>query len=361
MPRKKQQSVAEQVVAHAKNKNEPEVLSPRLLIPTGSTLLNLGLSDTTWGGYIAGTMVNDIGDSSSGKTIKALTMCAEINELPQLDEYRLIYDDAEHALAFDMERMFGQATAERIEPPAIDEEGEDQFSNTIQDFHENALNALDADRPCIYILDSFDSLTSDEELDKVEEEMEARRKGKEVKGSYGMAKAKRASALLRQICSRLKDTKSLLLIISQTRDSIDPMSFQKKTRSGGRALDFYASHITWLAVGRKHKSKERVIGVDCRMKVTKNKLTGKVREVEAPIFYDYGVDDIGSCVDWLLREKVWPGTKQKMKTKWGDMSQEKLIRHIENNGLEDDLRELVGNEWGKIEKSLRLNRKRRFA
>jgi RecA/RadA recombinase len=219
------------------------------------------------------------------------------------------------------------------------------------------------------VLDSLDALTSDEELRHAEELEKARAKGKVGPGTYGMEKAKHASILLRLIASEVKKTNSLVVIISQTRDNIDPMSFQRKTRAGGKALTFYASYEIWTAVERKVKvkigEKNRTIGVVCRAKITKNKATGKIREeLSLPIYYDYGVDDIGACVDFLVSERVWPksGTGKIEATTLGiSATRDKLIRAIEDkDSFVHKMRRQVEQTWEKIEEAVRLDRKPKY-
>ena len=47
------------------------------LLSTGSTMLNLALTDNPYGGYPKGCLVNVVGDSSSGKTFLCLNTLAE--------------------------------------------------------------------------------------------------------------------------------------------------------------------------------------------------------------------------------------------------------------------------------------------
>lgn len=336
------------------------------LIPTGSTLLNLALSDNPFGGYRRGSMVNTIGDSSAGKSFLALTMFAMANQVKRFNGYDFIYDDAEHANSFNMNKLFGVSTARRIKAPAYTEEKEPINSTVVEDFHDYIDRALHNTNPFLYILDSFDAISSEADEDFTEKMLKARRNNKETKGSYGMAKPKAASAILRQICSKLEKTESFLNIISQTRDKIDAGMFEsKKTRSGGKALKFYAIHEMWLAGGGEIKSRNRAIGTICSIKVSKNKLTGKRRKVEVPIYYDYGVDDIGSCIDFMLAEKYWKGggsSKISFGGLWDlePMIKEKLIERIEEENLERALQKMVGEAWKDIEDSLKLNRKGRF-
>lgn len=333
------------------------------LLPTGSTLLNLALSDNKSGGWLKGSMVNIIGDSSAGKSFVALTTLVEMSISKKFDKYSLIYDDVENANSFDMAHLFGNNFKNRIKAPEINDDGVGIPSDMIEDFQLNLINALQAGS-CVYCLDSFDALNSEADEKKSMEMLKSRANGNLIKGSYGMAKAKKSSEVLRQIIGKLSSTKSFLSIISQTRDNVDPLSMQKKTRAGGKALKFYATHEIWLANGGAIKSKKRQIGIKCKIKITKNKLTGKIREIEFPIYYDYGIDNIGSCVDFLIKEDHWTGGGVKRITPHGldlePCTRSALILQIEQQDLEQKVSNIVGKVWHKIEDSLRLNRKPRY-
>jgi len=354
---------ANQVKESARTPVEQE--EKKATIPTGLTTLNLGLADDHQHGYRPGSVVNIIGDSHSGKTILALSGLAEMARDEDYDDWRLIYDDAEAANAFSMGKLFGQALVDRIESPGDDEDF--PFSETIEEFIFHILRALREGGPCVYILDSLDALTSEDEQARVDAEIKAREEGKEIKGSYKMEKAKKMSEMFRTIIKELKKTGSLLIVISQTRDNINPLSFKKKTRSGGRALEFYSSIIMWLAKSgnltvTKNK-KKRIIGAGTVVKVDKNKYTGKQRQVEFETFPDYGIDDIGGMIDWLNDEDFWPGKKKIDAKGLGlkeSLAKAKLIAHIEEKGLEKRIRKIIGKRWREIEDSLRLGRKGRF-
>lgn len=356
--------LVDQVRKSARKSTEEEPDKVNGFLSTGSTLLNLCLSDRTNGGFPKGKVVNIVGDSHTGKTILALTLEAEAAHREDLSDYRLIYDDAEAANAFNMEYLFGAETAERIEPPAYDEDGDPLPSETVEHLQANVQQAIKKGQPFIYILDSLDSISSMDEMKRMEEDAELIAAGKPAKGSYKMEKAKKMSELFRVLTKRIAKTDSLLVIVSQTRDNIDPMSFSKKTRSGGKALEFYCTHVIWLASRGPIKSKDLIIGAKTIAKVSKNKTTGKRRDCEFSIYYDYGIDDIGSMIDYLISQKVWskpaksptitcPGIGDKM-------SKTKLIEYIEENELERKLRRLVGKQWKEVEESLKLGRKRRY-
>lgn len=338
---------------------------PALFIPTGSTLLNLALSNRTDGGWPVGKFANLIGDSSSGKTFLALTAFAEMARDVRFAKYRLIYDDAEAANEFNMAQLFGQGAAERVEPPAKDKDGDALNSDTVQDFQANLENALTADKPFLYILDSFDALTSEEEIDKVAKQMKARAEGEETAGTYGMEKAKKASQLFRMIKSRLRGTASSLIVISQTRDNINPMSFQKQTRAGGRALKFYACHELWTAIGghikKKVRGKDHAAGIEALVKITKNKITGKECRIGFPILYHYGIDDPASMLDYLLEYGVIEKRKKSPIIVLGDeqgTAEELVARMEEEAALLRRVRTMVSRTWTEIDQALKTNRRK---
>lgn len=352
-------------VSRRANTPRDTTVSGGSLVPTGSTLLDLALSDSSDGGFGTGKMANIIGDSSAGKTFLCLSCLAEMANLSEFDDYRFIFDDVEAANEFDMEYLFGKQAASRIEPPgweSVDGDRMPVYSGTVEEFHANVQEAIDEGKSFVYVLDSMDALTSEDEVEKTAKHLDAVRKGTKTTGSYGMGKAKGNSAILRQIIRELKKGRSLVLIISQTRDNIDPMSFEKKTRSGGRALKFYATHEIWMAVVKKLKSKERIIGVQVRVRVKKNKLTGKERQVDFSIYYDYGIDDIGSCIDYLIQEKFFQTDKQSILIEeWGFKGSPKsLIKFIEDNSKEAEFKKMVGDYWRGVEESLKLGRKRKY-
>lgn len=324
------------------------------LVPTGSTLLNLACSDNPFGAFALGSLVNIIGDRSSGKTMLGLSVLAEMAWLKRLRKYNLDHDDAEAANRFNMEHLFGKQAADRInvyDPP----------SQKTQDMMARVIDLLDRDEPFCYLLDSFDALTSAEEEVYIRTMTDLVRQGKKGKGTYGLEKPKLASQLFRVICSKLEESESIMLVISQTRDTISSFSFVEKNRSGGRALEFYSIHEMWLKPIKTIKRRDRKIGFICRVKVSKNKVTGKERTVDFPIYFDYGIDDIGSCIDWMVKEKYWPKrgntiTATGLRIKG---TRKKLIQLIEENDLERQMQVFVGKAWKDLEAKISTTNERK--
>lgn len=363
----------EKIRAGLKRKSASDnVVKVEKMLSTGSTLLNLACTSNWKGGLVQGKYFFFVGDSASGKTFLTLTCLAEASINPAFDNYRFIYDDVEGGALMDIEKYFGVKVAERMEPPRRDKDGTPIFSRTIEEFYFNLDDALSGEKPCLYILDSMDGLSSEPELDKFQERKIAARKGKDVAGSYGDGKAKTNSMGIRTSLSKLRDTGSILILINQTRDNVGGGLFEaKKTRSGGHALTFYATIELWSSVAGKIKKTvrgtQRVIGVNCRVRVKKNRVTGRERTVEIPIYYSMGIDDVGSCVDYLVREKQWSKAEKGGSINTKDdlglekpLSRKELIKTIESKGLEQEVRSLVAEVWADIESACEENRKKRY-
>ena len=336
------------------------------LLSTGSTLLNLALTGKTVGGYCKGRYFFFVGDSDSGKTFFCLTCLAEAAHNPEFKQYRLIHDDVEGGALMDITKFFGSSMAKRLEPPAGTRQ-KPQYSKTVEEFYFHLDDALENSKPFIYVLDSQDALDSDYSEKKFKEKKVAYRNRKKAKGDYGDGKAKFHSGRLRRICSRLTETGSILIIINQTRDNVDGGLFEPTSiYSGGRALRFYASCQIWSSCGAKLKKsvngKERQIGVTARVQAKKNRLTGKEWTIEVPIYFSYGMDDIGSCVDFLVSEKHWKLDDGKMETDFDGVfgTREQVVKKLEAMGLEDELRAIVQEVWDEVEQGCAVKRKRRY-
>lgn len=345
-------------------KKEPPIKNSDWL-STGSTILNLACSGNARGGFAKGKYHFLVGDSASGKTWLSLTCLAEAAINPEFDKYRFIYDNSEDGALMDIGRFFGDKVAERMESPSVDKDGDPVHSSTVEEFYYNVDDAILEDQPFIYILDSMDSLSSRAEQEKFNEQKAAARKGNKTSGSYGDGKAKTNSSHLRKILPHLRKSKSILIVINQTRDNIG-FGFETKTRSGGHALRFYAHLEIWSSIAGKMKKnvrgQDREIGINAKVRVRKNRFTGRLREIQIPLYHSFGIDDVGSCVDYLIDEKYWIKTKQTINAKDFDITatREKLIAQIQERNLESEVSSLVETVWNEIEAECAVSRKQRY-
>lgn len=381
MPKPKDE--IEELKGNLKPTKKPKSPIPsRDFLSSSSTLLDLSLSGKSKCGFAKGHFYWWVGGSGSGKTWFCLAVFAEASINPEFDDYDFIFDQPELGAVMDLTKFFGKKLADRIRPPKGTRD-KPIYSRTVEEFYYNLADAHDRGRPFIYLLDSMDAL-GDENEDKFFEKKRAAKKRtkksnqeEETGGTYAVDKPKQNSSKLRRVVNKhLPEMKSMLFIISQTRDNIGfGARFNPERVSSGRALKFYATTEIWTKdighLTRRVRGKDREIGIRSKIHVEKNRITGKDRTVIVPILHSHGIDDIGSCVDWLVEEDHWEATSEKKKGKAYDgkikaidfeveMMREKLIEYIEENNLERALRAIVTKLWNEIEDACAVKRKNRY-
>ncbi len=344
-------------------------------LSTGSTLFNLALTgDPSWG-FAPSCFYLLVGASRSGKTFLALNALAEATIHSSFAKHRLIYDAPERGARMDIAKFFG---------PILKKKLEHRYSSTVEDFYFGLDDDFAKDEPFILVLDSESSLTSEDELEKFQANKTAYRKGRDMAGSYGDGKAKKHSSNLRQVISKLEDSKSIVIMISQSRDNIGfGAQFNPNTRSGGKALTFYATSEAWFSVKKSIKKTvndiPRKIGTILEVKVTKNRETGREPIVDLYHYPNLGFDDTGSIVNWLIEEKHWKkkgkkssqvdSNEEKTKKSSGIIapefdftgSIEKLIRKIEDEDCQEELKAIASQVWADIEAQCGVQRKPRYS
>lgn len=348
-------------------------LKPDDFLRSGSLLLDLACSGSPLGAFSKGKYFWMVGDSSSGKTFLTLTALAEASINPNFNDYDLIFDNAEDGALMNVERYFGPRLAQRLQAPRYTKEGAPIYSEFTEDFYyhlDDCLTKVESGkaRPFVYLLDSMDALDTRYAQKKFKERKTADRSGKKAKGEWGDGKAKINSQWVRGIVARVRKTRSILIILSQTRDKLStmPVFGDGKTFSGGHSLKFYATCQIWSSVlARKYKTvngKKRQIGIVSRISVKKNRMTGKEWSVDVPIYWSSGIDDVGGCVDFLLDESYWKvdGTKISAKDLDFEGTRGELISKIEDENLELELQQIVVERWRAIEEACAVPRKNKY-
>ena len=319
-------------------------------ISSGSTMINLAASGKGRnGGWARGRIINIVGDGSSGKTLLALETMAwchyNIQKIPSnifspVKKIFIIVNNIEGVMDFPLNKMYGQDFVDSVEwinTGTVEAMGRD---------YTRRVKALKEGEFLLYIVDSWDALTSEKSKERFEEAAE---KDKEEKGAYGVEKAKYGSAsFFSNICDISQGKDATLIIISQVRDKIDSMAFGKKYyRAGGKALDFYTHQCVWLSEIEKLKKtfrgEERSYGIRIKAKFERSKVAKPFREGETVILFDYGIDDIESIISYLWGSKV-----QKINFDGEDFSRNDLIKYIEDNNLQDVLIDMCEKEWQEI-------------
>lgn len=288
------------------------------------------------GGYPLGRFVNIVGDKSSGKTLLAIEACA--NMARKYPNALIRYAEAEAAFDVSYAAALGMPV-EMVEfPPNI---------LTVEDFYED-LEKFVKDlngREGLYIVDSLDSLGDRASLKRDIDE-----------GSYNLTKQKQMGEIFRRMVALLEESKVLLIIISQIREKIGVTFGETKTRSGGKALDFYASQIIWLSEIEKLKKTidgvERIVGVNVKANCKKNKVGLPFRTCTYHILFGYGIDDVMAGVEWLIEVKATNRLEELGLTAGGYKIRINNLREkggAEFKDLREKLNKVVADEWCRIE------------
>ncbi len=299
---------------------------------SGCMLLDCALG----GGYAQGRIINIVGDKSTGKTLLAIEACA--NFAMAFDKGLIRYKEAEAAFDKGYAGILGMPL-ERVEFEE-DFDTVEELQKDLQDFAERCKKKK---QPGLYVVDSLDALS---DLAEQARDIE--------KGTYGASKAKLMSEMFRRDKRKWQKAKVTVLIISQVRDKINAMFGRKWTRSGGKALDFYASQVMYLAEIKKLQKTVRGVkrphGVEIRCKITKNKVGVPFREVDFSLIFGYGIDDVLASLNWLKGVKAL----RKVSIAQGARVTQEAKRIKEMRGVRRKKRvatisEAVKTEWREIE------------
>lgn len=252
---------------------------------SGSTLIDCVLG----GGWAEGRLANIVGDSGTAKTGLAVMACASFHK--KYPSGKIWYVETEQA--FDIDH------AEKLGFPTNDVEFVENCDTVeaVGDHMEACLEAQGKDKsPGLYIVDSLDALSDKSELDRTMTD-----------SSFGANKAKKLSELFRRLNAKMSMSNITIIIVSQVRDNIGVAFGEKHSRSGGKALRFYASQELWLAnlgkIDKTYSGIKRVIGVKIRAKTKKNKVGMPFREVDFDYIFGVGINEIKSSIDWLESAK----------------------------------------------------------
>lgn len=253
-------------------------------IPTGCDILDYAIANVENGGYPMGRIIEISGGEASGKSLLAYHAIANTQKMGGF----CVYIDTERAgnQVF-MERM-GIDYKRLFQPKKIPSNIEEVFAFIEKIIVVARTHVKNNDIPVLIVWDSVAATVGKGDVETQHTD------------PYQMANEARAmSRGLRKIIEALDTGKITLICINQIREKIATMAFGDKTITAhGKALPFYASlRIKLQSVGQiKDTKTETTIGVNTRAKVFKNKIGPNFREVEFPLYYDWG---IGNEISWL--------------------------------------------------------------
>ena len=247
-------------------------------VSTGSTMLDLAISNQPNGGIAVGRITELNGLESSGKSLIGAHILAETQKKGGV----AVYIDTETSVSTEFLEAIGVNVESMLYLHL--ETVEDIFS-AIEEIVAKVRES-DKDRLVTILVDSLAAATT-----KVELEAEFDKDG------WATSKAIILSKAMRKITQMIGRQKIALVFTNQLRQKLGVMFGDPWTTSGGKALPFHAStRIRLKNKGQIKDSKKNVIGMTILAQVIKNRLGPPLRKAEFPLYFESGVDDDGS---WL--------------------------------------------------------------
>lgn len=343
--------------------DEKEHLS---FVNSGSWALNLALTSNINTGYPIGRVINPVGDFSVGKT---LMLCELVNSLWYIEhimnkkKVKIYYDEPEYAFDLDLGKSFNmpldQIIGLRERLPGFKlAKGERPFttSKTAEDMYRNLMYISETESKdydiILYGIDSLDSLSDAREIDHIE------KKGID-KQDYGGGKARVLSQMFRNCIEGIHNSNIILYIVSQIRTNFGVTFGNKYSRSGGKALDHYASQIFWMNEVKKitHKDTKMNQGIEVELNITKNKVGERYNRLRFNILSGYGVDNVGSAVDFLLEYGIIKMNGAYVNWNGENIHKEELIQAaIEDTALLQELKDMMQRTWLNLLEESRVKR-----
>ena len=247
-------------------------------VSTGSTLLNLAISNKPNGGIAVGRITEINGLESSGKSLIGAHILAETQRKGGV----AVYMDTETSVSREFLEAIGIDVSNMLY----------LHLETIEDIFEAIekivvkIRESDRDRLVTILVDSLAAATT-----KVELEADFEKDG------WATSKAIIISKAMRKITQMIGRRKVALVFTNQLRQKLGVMFGDPWTTSGGKALPFHAStRIRLKNKGQIKDTKKNTIGMKIQAQVIKNRLGPPLRHCEFPLYFESGIDDDGS---WL--------------------------------------------------------------
>ena len=255
-------------------------------ISTGSSILDLAISNRPNGGIAVGRITEINGLESSGKSLIGTHILAETQKKGGL----AVYIDTETSVS-----------REWLETIGIDVQNLLYLhGETVEDIFECIENIItkiresDRDRLVTILVDSLAAAST-----KVEMEADFDKDG------WATAKAIVISKAMRKITQMVGRERVALVFTNQLRQKLGVMFGDPWTTSGGKALPFHSStRIRLKNMGQIKDTKKNTLGMKARAQIIKNRLGPPLRHADFNLYFDSGIDDKGSWLQVMKDHKL---------------------------------------------------------
>ena len=255
-------------------------------ISTGSSMLDLAISNKPNGGIAVGRITEINGLESSGKSLLGAHILAETQRKGGV----AVYIDTETSVSQEFMDVIGIDMSKMLY----------LHLETVEDIFEaieeivTKVRESDKDRLVTILVDSLAAATT-----KVELEADFDKDG------WATAKAIIISKAMRKITQMIGRQKVALVFTNQLRQKLGVMFGDPWTTSGGKALPFHAStRIRLKNMGQIKDTGKNVLGMKCRAQIIKNRLGPPLRHADYDMYFDRGIDNYGAWLTVLKEHKL---------------------------------------------------------
>ena len=251
-------------------------------VGTGSTMLDLAISNRKYGGFPVGRVSEITGLEQSGKSLLAAHALLNTQKKGGL----AVYIDTENAIATEYLSAIGLNLKDMLYIPL--ETVEDIFETV--DVIIEKVRSSDKNRLVTIVVDSIAGASTKTEMAADFD-----------KDGYATAKALIISKAMRKITNLIGRERICLIITNQLRQKLNAPAFSDPwTTPGGKGIPFHASVRLRLssigAIKAKREGRDEIVGSRVKAKLVKNRCGPPLRECEYEVYFDSGIDDYSS---WL--------------------------------------------------------------
>ena len=297
-------------------------------ISTGSSLLDLAISNRPNGGIAVGRITEINGLQASGKSLLGAHILAETQKKGGIG----IYIDTETSVSKEFLDAIGADTQNIL---YLHMETVEDIFQGIEDIV-TKVRETNKDKHVTILVDSLAAASTKVEMSSDYD-----------KDGWATSKAIIISKAMRKITQMIGRHKISLVFTNQLRQKMGVMFGDPYTTSGGLALPFHAStRIRLQNMGMIKDKDGEVIGHKCRAKIVKNRIGPPLRTSDYEMYFDRGIDDEGGWLQTLKNLKIaqtagawytidYDGTPIKF------LSKDFKDKLAENEGLKDYLYEKI--------------------
>jgi recombination protein RecA len=261
-------------------------------VSTGSFALNKVISGDYTKGIPIGMITQFHGEASTAKTVFATHI---LKEAQQKGFYTMLVD-SENAYNSEF------ATSLGLDPKKLIYAAPETLEDCFQVIEDTilAIRETDKETPIVVAYDSIAVSPS-----KAEYEAE----NYEGNNMQGAVRAKSTGACLRKINPLMRKHRVALVVVNQIRNKVGIMYGDPTTMAaGGKSLEYYLgvnlktiSNKTSDLIKDDHK---QVIGIQGKVRNTKNKVSIPFRETSFRLMYDQGLDPYDGLLECLVADKL---------------------------------------------------------